>query len=90
MARDQIILDDVFEIIQKDPDGKKFDRGDWLDSTLLLQMCNRHSTCVEFRLAWWGARLSAAAVAAGPPAVAAAVAADELPSVPLYLPERVV
>jgi hypothetical protein len=27
MSREAIILDDVFEVIQKDPDGKKFDRG---------------------------------------------------------------
>jgi hypothetical protein len=26
-SRDALILDDVFEVIQKDPDGKKFDRG---------------------------------------------------------------
>lgn len=26
-TRDALILDDVFEVIQKDPDGKKFDRG---------------------------------------------------------------
>lgn len=27
-TRDVIILDDVFEVLQKDPDGKKFDRGE--------------------------------------------------------------
>jgi hypothetical protein len=26
-ARDVIILDDVFEVVSRDPDGKKFDRG---------------------------------------------------------------
>jgi len=27
MSGDNSILDDVFEVAQKDPDGKKFDRG---------------------------------------------------------------
>lgn len=28
MSADYSILDDVFEVTQKDPDGKKFDRGE--------------------------------------------------------------
>ena len=36
MSADYSILDDVFEVTKKDPDGKKFDRGE--QSNLLYQL----------------------------------------------------
>jgi hypothetical protein len=32
MSADYSILDDLFEVTKKDPDGKKFDRGGWLST----------------------------------------------------------
>lgn len=34
MSADYSILDDVFEVTKKDPDGKKFDRGGNKGSTV--------------------------------------------------------
>jgi hypothetical protein len=66
MSADYSILDDVFEVTKKDPDGKKFDRGE--QCNLLYQPVQECCSGVICPLQWvdillhatcWGCLLTA-------------------------------
>lgn len=53
-THDILILDDVFEVIQKDPDGKKFDRGVQRHLYCHLLFAQLQAVCGQCLLAFYG------------------------------------
>ena len=56
MSRDPVLFKDIFEVVKRDPDGKKFDKGDLFDPiehlhgliiVILANLLQFHDTCAS-------------------------------------------